>query len=96
LELLLLSSSVYGLPHGTQDQDRVEIRRKLAFEIPLQRRGTTSGTVGLGDSLDLLYTVPIELGNTVMAVNIGNLVFRCNNGPCDDCFCQTPDRAIYG
>lgn len=70
MELLILSSSVYGLPHGTQDQGRVEKRRKLAFEIPLQRRGTTSGTVGLGDSLDLLYTVPIELGDTVMAVNI--------------------------
>ncbi|KAI0313848.1 acid protease [Amylostereum chailletii] len=36
----------------------------------LERRGIYSGNTGLGDFLDLFYTVPITLGNTTTAVNI--------------------------
>ncbi|KAF8074076.1 aspartic peptidase domain-containing protein [Lyophyllum atratum] len=48
------------------------------FDIPIQRRvgnrsykrGDVSGSTGLGNNADVLYTVPIELGNSVAAVNL--------------------------
>jgi len=72
LRLSLLSSLAYGLPLGSREDDWAVKRTRLAFDIPLQRRGTTSGAVGLGDVSDLLYTVPIVLGNTTTAVNLGS------------------------
>lgn len=74
LGLLLLSRLALGLPLGggskRRERDDERTKRKLTFEIPLQRRGSTFGSVGLGDSSDLLYTVPIELGTTTAAVNL--------------------------
>jgi len=45
-------------------------RRKAAvLNEPFRRDGIT-GSIGLGDNADLLYTVPIKLGDTVMAVHL--------------------------
>jgi hypothetical protein len=38
---------------------------------PLKRDGVVSGDVGLGDNADLLYTVPIEMGDITTAVHLG-------------------------
>jgi len=48
------------------------------FELPITRvvrenlskRGDLSDEIGLGNNADLLYTVPIEIGGTVAAVNL--------------------------
>ncbi|KAJ3571520.1 hypothetical protein NP233_g3700 [Leucocoprinus birnbaumii] len=48
----------------------IPITRTLVKRSSMRKRGTLSGQSGLGDNADLLYTVPIELGNTVTAVNL--------------------------
>ncbi|KAI0059646.1 acid protease [Artomyces pyxidatus] len=80
--LVLLPSLGLALPH---DLPRRELSSrsnapKRSFQLPIQRRrspqpsmrkrGTYSGNTGLGDFLDLFYTVPITIGNTSTAVNI--------------------------
>lgn len=70
------------------------------FEIPFTRslnrnrranskRGDVSGSIGLGDNSDLLYTVPIELDNqtTVVHLDTGSsdlwaISDLCTDGPC--------------
>ncbi|KAG6916182.1 hypothetical protein DXG01_008112 [Tephrocybe rancida] len=60
--------------------------RAGGFDIPIQRHdissddelfkrgdGKISGITGLGNNADVLYTVPIQLGNSVTAVNLGEL-----------------------
>ncbi|KAJ7680759.1 aspartic peptidase domain-containing protein [Mycena polygramma] len=34
------------------------------------RRGTVDGSIGLGDNSDLLYTVPLQIGDTTTVVNL--------------------------
>ncbi|KAJ7187754.1 aspartic peptidase domain-containing protein [Mycena filopes] len=36
----------------------------------LSTRGTVAGSIGLGDTCDLIYTVPIQLGGTTTVVNL--------------------------
>lgn len=43
---------------------------KLGRPGRLSRRNGVTGTVGIGDNSDLLYSVPIELGGTTTAVNL--------------------------
>ncbi|TFK34791.1 aspartic peptidase domain-containing protein [Crucibulum laeve] len=59
--------------------DTLVLQKARGLDIPIRtskvpggiaRRGDVSGSIGLGNNADLLYTVPIELGNTVVAVNI--------------------------
>jgi hypothetical protein len=95
--LVLLSSLAHGLPHGTREEDWDVKRRKLAFEIPLRSRGTTSGTVGLGDNSDLLYTVPIELGETTTAVQLdtGSSDLWVISDACTTDICQNATATRY-
>ena len=44
---------------------------------PLKRDGVVSGDVGLGDNADLLYTVPIEMGDITTAVHLGQSFYFC-------------------
>ncbi|KAF9451825.1 acid protease [Macrolepiota fuliginosa MF-IS2] len=48
----------------------IPIRRGNFKSSTFRRRGSLSGESGLGDNSDLLYTVPIEVGSTVVAVNL--------------------------
>ncbi|KAG7445536.1 acid protease [Guyanagaster necrorhizus] len=74
-------------------------KRPGGFELPILRnskrkntlgeRGDVSGSVGLGDNSDLLYTVPIELGDDVTAVNLDTgssdlwvITDACSSGTC--------------
>lgn len=60
--------------------DSIFAQNKRGFELPIQRRavrsgsslkrGTYSGSTGLGDFLDLFYTVAVTIGGTVTAVNV--------------------------
>jgi hypothetical protein len=95
--LVLLYSLVHGLPHGLREEYWNVKRRKLAFEIPLRKRGTTSGTVGLGDNSDLLYTVPIELGETTTAVQLdtGSSDLWVISDACTTDICKNATAARY-
>ncbi|KAK0457419.1 aspartic peptidase domain-containing protein [Desarmillaria tabescens] len=67
------------------------------FDLPILRsrrgtvgkRGDISGSVGLGDNSDLLYTVPIELGDDATAVHLDTgssdlwvITDACTGGTC--------------
>ncbi|TFK67414.1 acid protease [Pluteus cervinus] len=70
--------SNYALPHQATKKSSLWTRRPGGFDLPITRhvvrerrkRGALSGSIGLGNNGDLLYTVPVELGNTVAAVNL--------------------------
>ncbi|KAI0270042.1 acid protease [Gloeopeniophorella convolvens] len=80
--LILLPSQGYALPLSISQRTVSEnVATKRSFELPIRRRtvartgepmkrGTYSGSTGLGDFLDLFYTVPITVGETVTAVNV--------------------------
>ncbi|KAK7044361.1 peptidase A1 domain-containing protein [Favolaschia claudopus] len=63
--LFFLVSVTLALP--TPTSRRFSARKN---DDTLGERGTVEGTVGLGDLSDLLYTVPIQLGNTATLVNL--------------------------
>ncbi|KAF7322196.1 Peptidase A1 domain-containing protein [Mycena kentingensis (nom. inval.)] len=68
--LLTLLASVHALPASKRFQAR------NAYDNYLMKRaepaaGSVTGRVGLGDNSDLLYTVPISLGDTTTVVNLG-------------------------
>ncbi|KAF5377947.1 hypothetical protein D9615_006755 [Tricholomella constricta] len=64
--------------NNVTDWDVYHSYSKQGFDIPIQRRVQSrnyrrrdvSGSTGLGVDSDVLYTVPVELGNSVAAVNI--------------------------
>ncbi|KAJ3489681.1 hypothetical protein NLJ89_g11508 [Agrocybe chaxingu] len=76
------NSGVAALPHGLRSTEGTSRRTDVGYDIPImtkkarstgsrnRRRGNASGSVGLGNNVDLLYTVPIEVGNNVFAVNL--------------------------
>ncbi|KAF9015426.1 aspartic peptidase domain-containing protein [Cyathus striatus] len=61
------------------------------------RRGDVTGSIGLGNNADLLYTVPIELGNKVFAVNIdtGSSDLWVVSDQCQTGSCQGSDVTRY-
>jgi len=74
---LNLASPVNSTQRGVSEA----VRTKRSFELPIrgrrtpfsrgpQKRGTYSGSTGLGDFLDSFYTVSIAVGETVAAVNL--------------------------
>ncbi|KAF8150005.1 aspartic peptidase domain-containing protein [Crassisporium funariophilum] len=80
---LLLSLSTFGTGasgflhrrrnvHGETKPRGVDIPIMMSTSRTPQfsRRGNVGGSIGLGNNGDLLYTVPIELGNNVVAVNL--------------------------
>jgi hypothetical protein len=69
----------HALPFVGRNSGSPVVERLRGFDLPIHRstgahrifkRGGVSGSIGLGDNSDLLYTVPIELGNTTTAVHI--------------------------
>ncbi|KAF8660913.1 hypothetical protein AX16_001541 [Volvariella volvacea WC 439] len=77
----LTSSVVFALPHAghARSLKSTDNTRRGGFELPITRhvapnrrlrRGDLSGSIGLGNNADLLYTVPIEIDDTVAAVNL--------------------------
>ncbi|EAU86301.1 hypothetical protein CC1G_08025 [Coprinopsis cinerea okayama7 len=71
-QVLALPSSYSG------SRDAVE-KRDGGYDLPIQvrsiprklsRRGEVSGSIGLGNNADLLYTVPMRIGNTVAPLHI--------------------------
>ncbi|KAK7061365.1 peptidase A1 domain-containing protein [Favolaschia claudopus] len=63
LALSLLVSATLALParfSGRHDE----------LNSTFGKRGNVEGTIGLGDNSDLLYTIPIQLGDTTTAVNL--------------------------
>ncbi|KAF8887145.1 aspartic peptidase domain-containing protein [Infundibulicybe gibba] len=90
----ILTARTYGSPVIPRSAGAVEQRATQGFSIPLRRnvglskRGV-SGTTGLGNNDDLLYTIPIELGGTATAVNIDTgssdlwvISDQCTRGTC--------------
>ncbi|KAJ6515323.1 aspartic peptidase domain-containing protein [Mycena sanguinolenta] len=66
LALFLLVSVTLALPAPSR---RFSARHNDKLNL-IGKRGTVDGTIGLGDNSDLLYTVPIQLGNTTTIVNL--------------------------
>ncbi|KAI0304284.1 acid protease [Multifurca ochricompacta] len=79
-----------------------------SFELPIQRqravrsgttlkRGIYSGNTGLGDFLDLFYTVSITIGQTVTAVNIdtGSSDLWVVSDACKTSICKSTDMPAY-
>ncbi|KAL0961195.1 hypothetical protein HGRIS_006164 [Hohenbuehelia grisea] len=81
------------------------------FELPILRRrqrrnqprslrrrsGDVSGSIGLGDTSDLLYTVPIELGNITTAVHLdtGSSDLWVVTDACTSMACQLATATHY-
>ncbi|KIM73674.1 hypothetical protein PILCRDRAFT_722010 [Piloderma croceum F 1598] len=84
--LLLVPTLTFclALPHRLNRQGIAQLERSSgrAFSLPIHRRRKSnnvgrpgrrvgaSGSVGIGDNSDLLYTVPIKLGGITTAVNL--------------------------
>ncbi|KAJ7267592.1 aspartic peptidase domain-containing protein [Mycena haematopus] len=66
LALSLLVSATLALPAPSR---RFSARHNDELNS-FGKRGTVDGTIGLGDNSDLLYTVPIQLGDTTTIVNL--------------------------
>ncbi|KAF9465351.1 aspartic peptidase domain-containing protein [Collybia nuda] len=77
----MLFTCAFALPHTSIHPESSSTRgsSKQGLDIPIQRRvdagrrskrGDISGSVGVGNNADVLYTVPIELGSEVVAVNL--------------------------
>ncbi|KAJ7879107.1 aspartic peptidase domain-containing protein [Mycena leptocephala] len=68
LALSLLVSYTLALPASTSR--RFSARYNDEQLSTSGKRGNVDGSIGLGDNSDLLYTVPIELGDTTTVVNL--------------------------
>ncbi|KAJ7121273.1 aspartic peptidase domain-containing protein [Mycena crocata] len=55
---------------GLSRRHSVETTKRHIPTVQMTRRQAVEGTIGLGDNSDLLYTVPIQLGDTTTIVNI--------------------------
>jgi len=84
------------------------LEAKRSFELPIHRRrtplfrgsrkrGTYSGSTGLGDSLDLFYTVSMSVGKTVAAVNLdtGSSDLWVISDQCKTTLCQSSNVPAY-
>ncbi|KAJ6594383.1 aspartic peptidase domain-containing protein [Mycena capillaripes] len=67
LALSLLVSYTLALPAPTSRRFSARYNDEPST---IGKRGTVNGTIGLGDNSDLLYTVPIQLGDTTTIVNL--------------------------
>ncbi|EKM79641.1 hypothetical protein AGABI1DRAFT_114140 [Agaricus bisporus var. burnettii JB137-S8] len=95
-----LSSSVSAFPANPDDTTtqntkprgyNLPIHRRIVERSNLGKRGSVTGQTGLGDHTDLLYSVPIELGDSVVAVNLDTgssdlwvVSDACTAGTCAD------------
>ncbi|KAI9464918.1 acid protease [Lactarius psammicola] len=80
---------------------------KRGFELPIQRRvvrsgpsmkrGSYSGSTGLGDFLDLFYTVAVTIGETVTAVNLdtGSSDLWVASSACTTPVCENTNMPPY-
>ncbi|KAF7315963.1 Peptidase A1 domain-containing protein [Mycena indigotica] len=62
---LLVSHATHAIPMSR----RFSGRNFHSYDS-MRRQGNVDGTIGLGDNSDLLYTVPIQLGDTTTVVNL--------------------------
>jgi hypothetical protein len=72
LALSLLVSVTLALPATTSRRFSARYNEELNTIGKRETvvRGNVEGTIGLGDNSDLLYTVPIQLGDTTTVVNL--------------------------
>jgi len=72
LALSLLVSVTLALPATTSRRFSARYNEELDTIGKRETvvRGNVEGTIGLGDNSDLLYTVPIQLGDTTTVVNL--------------------------
>ncbi|KAJ6625761.1 aspartic peptidase domain-containing protein [Mycena sp. CBHHK59/15] len=67
----LLVSYTLALPVQPVPPKRFSARHNDGLNVlETGKRGTANGVIGLGDNSDLLYTVPITMGDTTTVVNI--------------------------
>ncbi|KAA1469639.1 acid protease [Dentipellis sp. KUC8613] len=109
--LVLLPSLALALPHGLSRTrlSRRDAGETRNFTVPIysrkrggagaahERRGTYSGSVGLGDTADLFYTVPITIGDTDTAVNLdtGSSDLWVVSDACKTNVCKTSRMPAY-
>jgi hypothetical protein len=102
--VLILPLFSLALPFAGHNAGLVE--RVRGFDLPIHRstgaggihkRGGVSGSIALGDNLDLLYTVPIELGSTTTAVHLdtGSSDLWVISDVCDTDACKGSSAARY-
>ncbi|KAH9969769.1 aspartic peptidase domain-containing protein [Russula dissimulans] len=101
---LNLASPVKSAQRGVSEA----LGTKRSFELPIrgrrtplsrgsQKRGTYSGSTGLGDFLDSFYTVSIAVGETVTAVNLdtGSSDLWVISDECKTTVCQSVNTPTY-
>ncbi|TFY64841.1 hypothetical protein EVG20_g5810 [Dentipellis fragilis] len=109
--LVLLPSLALALPHGLSRTrlSRRSTEETRNFTVPIhsrkrggvgaahERRGSYSGSVGLGDTADLFYTVPITIGSTNTAVNLdtGSSDLWVVSDACKTNVCKTSRMPAY-
>jgi len=103
--LVCLPCLVMAVPlNGARTQSSSLIARDglRGFEVPIQRhemskRADITGAVNLGDNNDLLYTVPLTLGNTVMAVHLdtGSSDLWVISDACETALCRGSNLPRY-
>ncbi|KAJ6500044.1 aspartic peptidase domain-containing protein [Mycena vitilis] len=67
LALSLLVSYTLALPAPASRRFSARYNDELSS---VAKRGTVDGSIGLGDNSDLLYTVPLQIGDTTTVVNL--------------------------
>ncbi|KAH9179380.1 acid protease [Lactarius sanguifluus] len=99
-------SSILALPVDPSTRGEF-VQKKRGFELPIQRRvvrsgsslkrGTYSGSTGLGDSLDLFYTVAVTIGETVTAANVdtGSSDLWVVSSACTTSVCESTNMPPY-
>ncbi|KAH9159493.1 aspartic peptidase domain-containing protein [Lactarius sanguifluus] len=104
--LVFWPSSILALPVDPSTRGEF-VQKKRGFELPIQRRvvrsgsslkrGTYSGSTGLGDSLDLFYTVAVTIGETVTAVNVdtGSSDLWVVSSACTTSVCESTNMPPY-
>ncbi|KAK0187646.1 aspartic peptidase domain-containing protein [Armillaria mellea] len=96
---LLITPTSFGATIPAKFLPQDVTKRRGGFDLPILRssrrnttpgkRGDVSGSVGLGDNSDLLYSVPIELGDDSTAVHLDTgssdlwvITDACSGGTC--------------
>ncbi|KAH9983325.1 aspartic peptidase domain-containing protein [Russula compacta] len=99
----------FALPvNSPQDGVLAAVQTKHSFELPIQRRrmapsegsvkrGTDSGSTGLGDFLDEVYSVPISIGKIATAVDIdtGSSDLWVVSDACKTTVCENTKMPAY-
>ncbi|KAF7304598.1 Peptidase A1 domain-containing protein [Mycena chlorophos] len=91
---LFVFSHLYLATHALPTSRRFS--RRHEEPAMLQGRAGVTGSVGLGDNADLLYTVPITIGNTTTVVNLDTgssdlwtITSDCTAGACNGTVAQS-------